>query len=167
MAAVSADGSTVGGTATYGRGDDRCRLLRLCTRYLPPPPPSIVRPRQHLVELAFEHAFEEFRTRSRSPASIGSNQLSKRCSAVSISDCGSEAVMLFACHGVISAGESRNRLLEQAGDYAAFNFQPLPLRVSFQASESRPETHDVWLLIYYYRLYFIEMKSKRTAKSIC
>jgi CRP-like cAMP-binding protein len=34
----------------------------------------------------------------------------------------------MACHGVISAGSRRNRLLHQAGDYAAFNFQPLPLR---------------------------------------
>ena len=34
----------------------------------------------------------------------------------------------MVCHGVISAGESRNRLLHQAGDYAAFNFQPLLLR---------------------------------------
>jgi hypothetical protein len=34
----------------------------------------------------------------------------------------------MACHGVISAGICRNRLLHQAGDYAAFNFQPLPLR---------------------------------------
>ena len=34
----------------------------------------------------------------------------------------------LACHGVISAGLRRNRLLHQAGDYAAFNFQLLPLR---------------------------------------
>jgi hypothetical protein len=35
----------------------------------------------------------------------------------------------MACHGVISAAlQRRNRLLDQAGDYAAFIFQPLPLR---------------------------------------
>jgi hypothetical protein len=34
----------------------------------------------------------------------------------------------MTCHGVISAGLRQNRLLHQAGDYAAFNFQPLPLR---------------------------------------
>src|SRR5579859_6039640 len=39
-------------------------------------------------------ACRNVRARSRSPASIGSNQLSKRCSAVSISDCGRQHIVL-------------------------------------------------------------------------
>jgi hypothetical protein len=31
----------------------------------------------------------------------------------------------MACHGVFSAGICRNRLLDQAGDYATSEFQPL------------------------------------------
>src|SRR6266852_8373755 len=69
------------------------------------------------------------RTRSRRPASIGSNQLSKRCTAVSVSDCGRQGVVLLLVMAWSPpAYQRRNRLLDQAGDYAAFNFQPLPLR---------------------------------------
>src|SRR5260370_5559690 len=69
------------------------------------------------------------RTRSRRPASIGSNQLSKRCTAVSVSDCGRQVVVLFLVMAWSPPTyQRRNRLLDQAGDYAALIFQPLPLR---------------------------------------
>jgi replicative DNA helicase len=47
----------------------------------------------------------------------------------------------MACHGVISAGFGRNRLLDQAGDYAASNFQPLPLRHRWERRQMQSVLH--------------------------
>jgi hypothetical protein len=39
----------------------------------------------------------------------------------------------MACHGVISTGaQTPESLVDQAGDYAAFIFQPLPLQHRFK-----------------------------------
>src|SRR5260370_24537503 len=85
------------------------------------------------------------RTRSRRPASIGSNQLSKRCTAVSVSDCGRQGVVLLLVMAWSPpAYQRRNRLLDQAGDYAAFNFQPLPLRHLPGYAEGQIIKHSEW-----------------------
>jgi hypothetical protein len=53
--------------------------------------------------LAASESAAESEVRSRCTVSIGSNQLSKSCAAVSISDCGRQGVV-HGSSGVISAG---------------------------------------------------------------
>jgi hypothetical protein len=106
-------------------GDAR-RFLRIAAR--PLRPVDIARAVEHLVELGFEHGLQEF-------AGAIPKASFNRVEPVVEKLHRSFGFRLrwvrhraMACHGVISAGSRRNRLLHQAGDYAAFNFQPLPLR---------------------------------------
>jgi hypothetical protein len=86
------------------------------------------RGRGDLVELGFQHRLQEF---TGSIAKGSFNRIEPIVEKVYRSF-GFRLRLVrhraMACHGVISAGSRRNRLLHQAGDYAAFNFQPLPLR---------------------------------------
>ena len=69
------------------RGLLRITARRLCA-------PGVARARQNFVELAFEHGLQEF-TRSIPKASFDRiDQLSKRCSVASISDCGRQGVVI-------------------------------------------------------------------------
>ena len=101
-------------------------FLRLTGR--PLGPAGIARAVQDLVELGFQHRLQEF-TGSIAKASF--NRIEPVVEKLYRSF-GFRLRLLrhraMACHGVISAGLRRNRLLDQAGDYAAFKFQPLPLR---------------------------------------
>src|SRR4051812_19719271 len=67
------------------------------------------------------------RMRVRTPASNGSNQSSPRKSAVSAASAAGDVVsVVMACSP--PALQRRSWLGEQAGDYAALTFQPLPRR---------------------------------------
>ena len=94
-------------------------------------PTGISRALECLIEFAFQHGLQEFPGSVPKPSFNGIEPVVEKMRR----SLGFRLRLLRhrakACHGVISAGFGRNRLLDQAGDYAAFNFQPLPLRHRF------------------------------------
>jgi hypothetical protein len=101
-------------------GNVRC-LLRIaaCSRRTT----SIARAAKRFLKLCFEHRLQEF-AGAIPEVRFNRVELEKvTCSLGLTLRLVSGRAM--ACHGVISAGICRNRLLDQAGDYATSEFQPL------------------------------------------
>ena len=100
----------------------RC-LLRIaaCSH----PTTSIARAAKRYLKLCFEHRLQEF---AGAIPEVRFNRVEPVVEKVTCS-LGLTLRLVsgraMACHGVISAGICRNRLLDQAGDYATSEFQPL------------------------------------------
>ncbi len=88
-------------------------------------PPSVARPRQRRLQFFFDQRFD------KAPHLRAQRRLDRIEPIVEKSFVGdiSRRIHAISFHGAISIGAlSRFSLLKQRGDYATFNFQPLPLR---------------------------------------